>query len=271
MSNAAGDQRRRLSAETVAQLAAELRRRERQAQTGPRLQQQADAWTLTDAYAVQQRYVADRLSSGARIVGRKVGATNSVIQRLFGIDEPDYGVLFDDMLLPDGSDVPIDQLIQPRVEPEIAFLLECDLDGPQVSASTVLVRTAAVIPCLEIIDSRISNWDITITETVADNGSSARFILGNRLVEHEALDLRLTGCVLERNGRVMDTGAGAAALGHPAAAVAWLSNRLMEHGEMLRAGDIVLPGAITTAVPAERGDHFEAFLDGLGRVSCVFR
>lgn len=260
---------RRLSAAATAALAAELRRRERAAEAGPRLGDGLD-WTLEDAYAVQQRYVAARVDEGARVVGRKVGATNPVIQRLFGVDEPDYGVLLDDMLLDDGAVIDTAALIQPRVEPEIAFLLDRDLTGPAVTAAKVLLSTAALVPCFEVIDSRIVAWDITITETVADNGSSARCILAAGLVAPNAVDLRLTGVVLERNGRVADTGAGAAALGHPAVAVAWLANRLHRYGECLRAGDVVLPGALTTAVPVEAGDHFEAHFAGLGRVSCRF-
>lgn len=260
---------RRLSDAATAELAAELRRRERAAEAGPRLGTGLE-WTLEDAYAVQQHYAATRVEGGARIVGRKVGATNPVIQRLFNVNEPDYGVLFDDMLLDDGAVLETAELIQPRVEPEIAFLLDRDLPGPNVTAATVLLSTAALVPCFEIIDSRITAWDITINETVADNGSSARCVLGAALVAPHSVDLRLTGVVLERNGRVADTGAGAAALGHPAVAVAWLANRLHRYSDRLRAGDVVLPGALTTAVPVEAGDYFEAHFAGMGRVSCRF-
>jgi 2-oxopent-4-enoate hydratase len=228
------------------------------------------AMTLADAYAVQQAYTAIRLGEGATQVGRKVGATNPVIQRLFGVDQPDYGVLFDDMILADGARIGRSGLIQPRVEVEIAFILARALRGPRVTPPDVLLATAALVPCFEIIDSRIEEWQITFLDTVADNGSSARCVLGDRVVPPAGIDLRLLGVVLERNGEVVDTGAGAAALGNPAAAVAWLANTLDWYGEGLEAGMIVLPGALTTAVPAEAGDHFEGHFAGLGRVACRF-
>lgn len=226
--------------------------------------------SLADAYAVQQAYVEIRRTEGARIVGRKVGATNPVIQRLFDIDQPDYGVLFDDMMLADGARIARSRLIQPMVEVEIAFILGGPLRGPNVTTPQAMLATSAVVPCFEIIDSRIEEWHITVFDTVSDNGSSARCVLGDRVVPPIGIDLRLLGVVLERNGEVVSTGAGAAALGHPAAAVAWLANTLAWYGDALEAGDVVLPGALTTAVSAAAGDHFEAHFAGLGRVSCRF-
>jgi 2-oxopent-4-enoate hydratase len=266
----AGPGSRRLDDETVRAVGALLRRRELEVVAGPRVSEEHPGMSLGDAYAVQRACTARRLEEGSKVVGRKVGATNPVIQRLFGIDQPDYGVLFDDMMLADGARIARSRLIQPMVEVETAFILARPLRGPNVTTAEVMLATAALVPCFEIIDSRIEEWRITVLDTVADNGSSARCVLGDRVVPPVGIDLRLLGVVLERNGEVVSTGAGAAALGHPAAAVAWLANTLAWYGEGLDAGHIVLPGALTTAVRAEAGDHFEAHLAGLGRVSCRF-
>jgi 2-oxopent-4-enoate hydratase len=268
--DAVGPGPRALDDGTVRRLAESLRRAEMDRRPGPPPTSQHPTMTLADAYAVQQAYTRMRLEEGATIVGRKVGATNPVIQRLFDVDQPDYGVLFDDMILSDGARIGTSGLIQPRVEVEIAFVLARPLRGPRVTPPEVLLATAALVPCFEIIDSRVEDWRISFLDTVADNGSSARCVLGDRVVPPAGIDLRLLGVVLERNGEVVDTGAGAAALGNPAAAVAWLANTLDWYGEGLEAGHVVLPGALTTAVPAEVGDHFEGHFAGLGRVACRF-
>lgn len=226
--------------------------------------------TLSSAYSIQRAYLKHRQASSNSVLGHKVGCTNPVIQKLFGIDTPDYGRLLDDMLVPDGGVIERAALIQPRVEPEFAFLLKESLAGPNVTAGHVLGATAGVIPCFEIIDSRIVDWQIALVDTIADNGSSARFVLGDGFVRPDRIDLRNAGCVLEHNGRIADTGAGGAVLGHPAASVAWLANELCRHGERLEAGQIVLSGALTTAPQAEAGDVFYASLSGVGTVRCSF-
>jgi 2-oxopent-4-enoate hydratase len=261
---------RGLDDETVGALGLELRERELSGSPRPPILGQHPGLTIADAYAIQRAYLKARLEQGARLVGRKVGATNQVIQRLFGIDQPDYGVLLDEMVLADGAVLARKRLIRPRVEPEIAFLLGDRLEGPGVTPSDVLLATRALVPCLEIIDSRIEDWQISIGDTIADNGSSARVVLGDRITRPSGLDLRTLGVVIERNGEVVDTGAGAAVLGHPAASVAWLANTLGRHGDALPAGSIVLPGAMTTAVEAREGDNFIATFAILGRVSCRF-
>jgi 2-keto-4-pentenoate hydratase len=228
------------------------------------------AMSLWDAYAIQRAYAAAGVTEGRRPVGRKIGATNPVIQRLFNVDQPDYGVIFDDMVLPDGAAVPASALIQPRVEPEVAFLLAEPVAAPGATASSVLAATRGLVPCFEIIDSRFFDWQFTVGDTIADNGSSARVVLGNALVPPTLIELTTMGAVLERNADIVDTGAGAAVLGHPAASVAWLANALAQHGERLDAGSLVLSGALTTAVRAAPGDHFQATFAGLGRVRCHF-
>lgn len=259
-----------LSPADVERLGQRLFDAERGARAGSPLSDEFPGMSVLDAYAVQLAYVAARTAAGARVAGHKVGCTNPVIQQLFHIDQPDYGHLLDDMLLPDGAAISMRGLIQPRVEPEIAFILREPLRGPGVTPTQVLLATAGVVPCFEIIDSRIEDWRITFVDTVADNGSSARCVLGDRVVGVDGLDLRLLGVALEQNGEVIATGAGAAALGHPAAAVAWLANTLAARGQFLDRGHVVLPGALTTAPFARPGDIFQASFAGLGSVRCRF-
>ena len=223
--------------------------------------------TVADAYAVQQEYARLRVGSGASLVGHKVGATSKAIQELFSIDTPDYGHLFDDMRWDEGVALPIRELIQPLAEPEIAFVLDDELRGPGLTAEDVLDAARGVVPCIEIIDSRIDGWRIRLADTVADNGSSARFIVGS-IVMPLPPDLRSEAVVFERNGEVVGQGTGAAVLGHPAEAAAWLANALGEFGLVLEAGSVVLSGSITSAVPARPGDRFIARFSTLGEVSC---
>ncbi len=261
---------RKLGPEVVEKLAERIYRDEQASRMGLPLSEQHPAMTVADAYAIQLGYISRRMAAGAQIRGHKVGCTNPVIQRLFNVYQPDYGQILDDMILSDGVMLSMRQLIQPRVEPEIAFYLKEPLRGPGVTRDQVLQATVSVVPCFEIIDSRIVDWRIKFVDTVADNGSSARCILGNPKEEIGGLDLRLTGVVLEKNGEVVATGAGAAALGHPATAVAWLANTLASYGLHLEKGHLVLPGALTTALPAQAGDFFEASFAGIGSVRCRF-
>jgi 2-oxopent-4-enoate hydratase len=259
-----------LSSAVVDRIAARLYDDERTCRMGRPLSDEYPSMTVADAYAIQVAYIRRRVDSGARVCGHKVGCTNPVVQQLFNIHQPDYGQLLDDMVLPDSAEILCSGLIQPRIEPEIGFVLKKALRGPRVTPTEVLLATESVVPCFEIIDSRIENWRIQFVDTVADNGSSARCVLGDRVTPVAGLDLRLVGVVLEKNGEVAATGAGAAALGHPAAAVAWLANTLVERGAFLDAGHLVLPGAVTTAIPAKAGDFFQADFTGLGSVRCKF-
>jgi 2-keto-4-pentenoate hydratase len=222
-----------------------------------------------DAYAVQEEYARLRVAGGATLVGRKVGATSKAIQELFGIPTPDYGHLFDDMLVENGE-IPTDELIQPLVEPELAFVFDRDLAGPGVTRAEVLEAMVGVAPCIEIIDSRIADWQITYVDTVADNGSSARFLVGET-IEVGGLDLIGVKGTMLRNDVEVGTATGAAVLGHPADAVAWLANELGRLGSLLCAGHWVLSGSFMTAVAAVSGDTFAAVFDGVGSVSCRFR
>ncbi|WP_020656195.1 2-oxopent-4-enoate hydratase [Massilia niastensis] len=220
--------------------------------------------TIDDAYAVQQRLLSRRQSSGARVIGKKVGVTSKAVMNMLEVYQPDFGYLLDDMLYNDGESIPRDGLIQPRAEGEIAFVLKHDLNGPGVSAADVLRATDFVMPCFEIVDSRIRDWKIRIQDTIADNASCGAFVLGNGAVDPRRIDLATCGMVLEKNGEIIATGAGAAALGNPLNAVAWLANTMGRLGVPLRAGEVVLSGALAAMFPAAAGDHFRVTIGGIG-------
>ncbi len=226
--------------------------------------------TIGAAYQIQLAGVKARLDTGRRVIGKKIGLTSKAMQDLLGVGEPDYGHLVDDMLVIEGQPCPRDGLILTKVEGEVAFVMKRRLVGPGVHMADVLRATAGVMPALEIVDSRIRDWKIKLVDTVADNASSARFVLGSRLLPAEDFDLRLIGMCLEKNGLIVNSGAGAAVWGHPAAAVAWLANKLAEFGAALEEGDIVLSGAISAAVDAGPGDVVQAHFDRLGSVTAKF-
>jgi 2-keto-4-pentenoate hydratase len=250
--------------------AARLREAERSGSTLPPLTAAIPGLTAADAYAIQLAGIDAKRREGRKVVGKKIGLTSQAMQRMLNVDQPDYGHILDDMIVEDGGEFPVGNLIQPKIEPEIAFILDRDLKGPGVTAVEVLAATRFVIPALEIIDSRIEGWKIKLCDTIADNASSARVVLGGTPRRVDQLDLKLIGMVLEKNGRVAQTGAGAAVLGHPANAVAWLANAIGEFGVTLHAGEIVMPGAISAAVDVAAGDLLRASFDGLGTVSVRF-
>jgi len=226
--------------------------------------------TIADAYAIQLALIDAKKKDGAKVVGKKIGLTSQAMQRMLNVDQPDYGHILDNMIVQDGSEFPVKELIQPKIEPEVAFILDRDLKGPGVTPMQVLAATRFVVPALEIIDSRIEGWKIKLCDTIADNASSARVVLGGPPRRVDQLDLRLIGMVMEKNGQIAHTGAGAAILGHPANAVAWLANAIGEFGVSLQAGEIVMPGAISAAVDVVAGDLVRASFDGLGTVSVRF-
>jgi len=225
---------------------------------------------VTDAYAIQTHNIDRRVAAGAHIRGRKIGLTAAAMQKLLGVNEPDFGAVLDDMFVEDGDEIPLGEMVQPRVEAEMAFVLETDLVGPGVTTANALAAIAGVMPAIEIVDSRVADWRIKLVDTVADNASSGKLILGGRLRKVTELDLRLVGMALSRNGAIIDTGAGAAALGNPARCVAWLANKLAEFDIPLRAGDVMLPGAVHQMVPVAPGDVFRAEYAHLGAVTARF-
>jgi len=228
--------------------------------------------TPQDAYAVQLAWVDARLATGAKIAGKKIGLTNPKIQEMFGVHEPDYGHLLDSMFVESGGALPLSSLLQPRVEAEVAFILRRDLQGPGVTREAVLEATECVLPALEIIDSRIRDWKIALPDTIADNASSGRVVVNRAAARPPAgLDLAAITMVLERNGAEISRGVSAAVQGHPATAVAWLANKLAEFSVSLKAGELIMSGAITGAFPVNAGDHFRAQLSELGLVEITFQ
>ena len=226
--------------------------------------------TVEDAYRVQLENVDRRLQKGAKLIGMKIGLTSQGMQKLLNVDVPDYGQLFHDMLLTDGQVCRVCELIQPKVEGELSFCLNKTLKGPGVTVADVYEATKYVVPSLEIVDSRIKDWKIKLQDTIADNGSSARLMVGSRMTPIEQVDMRLTGMTLEKNGELVNSGTTAEVWGNPAAAVACLANMLAEFGIELKAGSIVMAGALTAAVPVEAGDVVTASFQGMGSVSVKF-
>ncbi|HEU0201702.1 MAG TPA: 2-oxopent-4-enoate hydratase [Burkholderiaceae bacterium] len=226
--------------------------------------------TIEDAYHVQQQMIARRLHSGERVVGKKIGVTSRAVMNMLGVYQPDFGYLLDGMIVGEGESIAIERLIQPKAEGEIAFVLKKDLQGPGIGSADVLAATECVMPCFEIVDSRIRDWKIRIQDTVADNASCGVFVLGDRAVDPRRIDLSTCGMVLEKNGDVVATGAGAAALGSPVNAVAWLANTLGRLGIGLKAGEVVLSGALAAMFPAQAGDNFRVSIGGLGSCSVRF-
>lgn len=228
--------------------------------------------TPQDAYAVQLAWVEARVAAGAKVAGKKIGLTNPKIQEMFGVHEPDYGHLLDVMFVDSGGVLPLSSLLQPRVEAEVAFILRRDLHGPGVTREAVLEATECVLPALEIIDSRIRDWKIALPDTIADNASSGRVVVNRAVARAPAgLDLAAITMVLERNGTEISRGVSAAVQGHPATAVAWLANKLAEFSVALKAGELIMSGAITGAFPVSAGDQFRAHLSELGTVEITFQ
>jgi len=226
--------------------------------------------TVEDAYRIQLLTIDAWKAEGRKVVGKKIGITSMPIQEMLGVNEPDYGHLMDTMLFYEDMGIPVSTLIAPRIEGEIAFVLDSDLTGPGVTPADVVRATAGVMPALEIIDSRVKDWKIKIQDTVADNASSAAFVVGSKMVPIKKLDLRNVGFVFVKNGKIAATGAGAAVLGGPVQSVAWLANKLGTYGIGLKAGEIILSGSAVAAVPVEKGDSINLTVDRIGAVSCFF-
>lgn len=222
---------------------------------------------IDEAYDIQQRLIEKKMEQGARRAGIKLGLTSKAKQEMMGVHEAIYGYLLTDMLAYEWEPVRFNQLIHPKAEPEIAFLMGEDLQGTNVTAEDVLKATKYIAPAIEIIDSRYKDFKFTLVDVVADNCSSAKFIAGSKWISPKKLNLAHIGMVMSKNGEVATTGAGAAVLGHPAAAVAWCVNKMGERNEGLKKGDIVLSGALSEAIAFEPGDTIIATFDELGSVS----
>ncbi len=235
------------------------------------LRLQYPAIDVDDAYAIQRELTARGLRNGRRVVGRKIGLTSLAVQRQLGVNTPDFGVLFADMGYGDGDTIDMSALLQPKIEAEVAMVLARPLPRPDTSVAEVISAIAYVLPALEIVDSRIAGWDIQIADTVADNASSAYFVLGGSPKLLADIDLRLCKMSLSRGEEVISQGDGRACLGNPINAVVWLARMLARLGTPLQAGDVVLSGALGPMVAVQSGDNFEAIIEGLGSVSVSFR
>jgi 2-keto-4-pentenoate hydratase len=259
-----------LSVQTRDELAADLAEAERSRVSIAPLTDGNPTIDVVDAYEIQLINIRQRVAEGARVVGHKVGLSSKAMQQMMGVDEPDYGHLLDEMQAFEDTPVRAGRYLYPRVEVEVGFVLAEDLPGAGCTEDDVLAATAAFAPSIELVDTRITDWKIKLCDTIADNASSAGFVLGAERVAPKNVDIKSIDAVLTRNGEVVANGRSDAVLGNPVTAVAWLARKVEGFGVRLRKGDIVLPGACTRAIDVRPGDHFVAEFDGLGSVRLTF-
>ena len=259
-----------LDSNTIAGLAEHLEACQLQARDTTKITDQHPGMDWDDAYAVQDEILRRKLARGARVVGFKAGLTSHAKMKQMGVDTPVFGFLVDEFVVPEGSEIKTSELIHPKVEPEICFVTRSELRGPGCHIGAVLAACDFVLPGIEVIDSRYRDFKFDLKSVVADNTSASRFVVGGRIASARELDLRTLGIVLEKNGEPVAFGAGAAVLGHPAAAVAMLVNHLGRRGQVLPAGSLVLSGGITEAVAVQAGDHVTLRMQHLGSVSLRF-
>lgn len=259
-----------LDDKTLDQLAKHLHACQREARDTPKITDDHPDMTWDDAYAIQDRILAAKLAAGAHVAGYKAGLTSFAKMKQMGVTDPVFGFLVDEFIVPDGGEVKVSELIHPKVEPEICFVTRRELRGPGCNIASVLAASDVVLPGIEVIDSRYRDFKFDLKSVVADNTSAARFVVGGHVVDARSVDLRTTGVVLEKNGEVVATGAGAAVVGHPAAAVAMLVNHLGRRGQSLPAGALVLSGGLTAAVAVEPGDHVTLSVQNMGSVGVRF-
>ncbi|MGA4981090.1 2-oxo-hepta-3-ene-1,7-dioate hydratase [Streptomyces cellulosae] len=257
--------------QTLADLAAELERAHAERTVLPRLTARHPEATVEDSYGVQGLWRDRRIAAGRRLVGRKIGLTSKAMQAATGISEPDYGVMFDDTVWENGSVVPFDHFSNVRIEVELAFLLKAPLEGPHCTLFDVLRATEYVVPALEILNSHYELEGRTIVDTIADNAAYGGLVLGGRPVGPDAVDLRWISALLYRNETIEETGVAAGVLNHPATGVAWLANKLHQHGTGLGAGELILAGSFTRPMWVSRGDSVLCDYGTMGTISCSFR
>ena len=265
-----------LSDSDIREAAARLHKAEQTRTQIRQLSQQFPAITLDDAYAIQRAWVALKLKEGRVVRGHKIGLTSKAMQSALGIDEPDSGILFDDMFFADGGEVPTDRFIATRIEAELAFVIKHRLAGPDVTMFDVLNATDFVVPALEILDTRIERVDAQtkatrkIFDTIADNAANAGIVLGGRPLRPLDTDLRWIGALCYRNGQLEETGLAAGVLNHPANGIVWLTRKLAPLGLALEPGQVVLAGSFIRPIEARKGDTIQADFGAYGSVSCYF-
>jgi len=265
-----------LSPDIIEQAAARLDTAERTGQQIDQFSRQYPDMTIEDAYAIQRTWVQQKISHGRRIVGHKIGLTSRAMQVSSNITEPDFGTLLDDMVFAEGGDVPIARFIVPRVEVELAFILNKPLRGPGCTLFDVLNATDYVIPALEIIDARIQQVDPStgatrkVFDTISDNAANAGIVLGGRAVRPDTIDLRRVPAIMRRNGVIEESGVSAAVMNHPANSVAWLANKLAHYQVVLQAGETILSGSFTRPISGSLGDTFHVDYDALGSIAFRF-
>lgn len=235
------------------------------------LSEQSPEITIEDAYAVSRRMLERRLADGEVMIGKKIGVTSKVVMDMLNVRQPDFGFLTDKMVYGNCAEVPASKtLIQPKAEGEIAFVLKRDLQGPGITNADVIAATDFVMPCFEIVDSRIRDWQIKIEDTVADNASCGAIVLGDKTVSPLDVDLSTCGIVVTLNGEIISTGAGAAAMGSPVNAVTWLANTLGTFGIELKAGELILSGSLVPLQAVSPGDAMQMEIGGIGQASVRF-
>ncbi|CDH32195.1 2-oxo-hept-4-ene-1,7-dioate hydratase [Xenorhabdus bovienii] len=265
-----------LQQEVVSQVARRLHQAEKNRKQIRQISLDYPEITIEDAYAIQREWVNLKIAEGRVLKGHKIGLTSRAMQVSSQIEEPDYGALLDDMFFQDGSDIPCERFIVPRIEVELAFVLAKPLSGPNCTLFDVYNATDYIIPALELIDARCHNIDPEtqrprkVFDTISDNAANAGVIMGGRPIRPDELDLRWVSALLYRNGVIEESGVAAAVLNHPANGVAWLANKLAPYGVQLEAGQIILGGSFTRPVPARKGDTFHVDYGAMGSISCHF-
>jgi 2-keto-4-pentenoate hydratase len=255
---------------TIETIAKQLRNASQTHELIPPIREIIGVEDLDTAYQIQTQNINLRVEAGARIVGRKIGLTNKIIQKQLGVDQPDFGAILDTMEVLNGDEIPWNELHQPKAEAEIAFILGKNITNPTITTHELISSIDYALPCIEIVGSRVENWNIKITDTIADNASASHYVLGHRPAKLSDFDMVKCKMKMTKNGEIASEGSGAACLGSPLNATIWLAKTMIKNGTPLRAGDVILTGALGPMVAGEPGDNFETEIEGLGSVSVSF-